>query len=143
MLSIHSHPYNLSFQEHVNTLDANVRDCVNALIAKCAPVPASNANAFSPDLVNDDEMLDAPASLGPASAVPLPPDHEKKLKASSMEQCAVCMDAPADCIVMPCQHTSCCLNCVKKLSTMRNGKLCVLCRCPVSSVHWDGGSENL
>ena len=44
--------------------------------------------------------------------------------------CAVCLDAPRSALVMPCGHTSTCMDCAKKLEP----PLCVTCRSKITKV---------
>ena len=47
--------------------------------------------------------------------------------AEADELCVVCLEAPRSALIVPCGHTSTCMECTKRLQP----PLCVTCRAPI------------
>jgi len=48
--------------------------------------------------------------------------------------CCICMDKPADTMVLPCMHRSVCRSCSERLKTTHDAHVCVRCRQPLEHV---------
>lgn len=104
----------------------------------CAPsTPLVKAPSLAewPDCTKKPYILDVEMPEAP------PLDCPDKLKKSSTDQCSICADAQVNCIVLPCEHTPCCVNCLKRMQqSAATKKKCVQCQLTITSYHWDGGS---
>ncbi len=67
-----------------------------------------------------------PSGSQPAVVVPAAVDEDVI--------CVVCLEKPADTLVLPCQHQVCCKACSDKLKTTPNAHICVVCRQPITDV---------
>ena len=63
------------------------------------------------------------------------------LKDRKEERCMICLDAEPDTMAMPCGHVVVCLTCSEKLRTTPDNRICVKCRCPITSVIINGSEE--
>mmetsp|Transcript_26547 Transcript_26547/g.43642 ORF Transcript_26547/g.43642 Transcript_26547/m.43642 type:complete len:140 (+) Transcript_26547:890-1309(+) len=61
--------------------------------------------------------------LAAAIRASIEPDEEPRSTEHRHEECIICFSNPIDCVVMPCGHQICCLECSQNIS-----------KCPVCSV---------
>jgi len=52
----------------------------------------------------------------------------------AVQQCVVCMEKPADTLVLPCMHQVCCRLCSNALKMTPNALKCILCRQSITDV---------
>ena len=101
----------------------------------------------------DDPTIDFPLAqpqteavqptLIPCVALPLScPAPEIEKSPSTQETCMICLDLPADTMVLPCLDVVVCRACSQGLRQTPDNKICVKCRRPITKVVWDGGEEN-
>jgi hypothetical protein len=70
-------------------------------------------------------------SMGGSSGPPRQPSAPPQ-PAGRPAQCVVCLDAPRDCVLLPCGHTCLCLACAGLALRQRPG-VCPICRGGVTS----------
>jgi hypothetical protein len=66
---------------------------------------------------------------------------EKRSKKEDKEEerlCSICLDRPANTLVLPCEHCVVCSECSRDLEKSNDARLCVQCRRPISAVLEDG-----
>jgi hypothetical protein len=59
------------------------------------------------------------------------------------QTCCVCLDNPADTLVLPCMHSCVCHTCSKQLQTSNVAKICVHCQCPITGVLENEGVDDM
>ena len=59
--------------------------------------------------------------------------HAAAAKQAETQQCAVCMDAPRQALMLPCKHLCCCDTCAATLR-QRQEQHCPICRCQLSGI---------
>ncbi|KDO29666.1 hypothetical protein SPRG_05618 [Saprolegnia parasitica CBS 223.65] len=80
--------------------------------------------------------------MAPPSAPPLgeklplhvrgpPPSYRQAIASHTNEgaECIICLDAPKNCVTLPCRHLACCSRCLAQ-----GVSLCPVCRAPIESV---------
>jgi hypothetical protein len=100
-----------------------------AAAAAAAPPPAVSA-APQPPTAGDDGGEEEDASLPPAEQL-----RRMRLRLNAMRDaqlCAVCLDAPKDCMLLPCRHLCACAGCAAALAA-RAEALCPMCRVRIES----------
>mgnify|MGYP002632002162 CR=1 FL=1 len=68
--------------------------------------------------------------MTPAMSAPDGKPPDAGAQSTSGPPCSVCLDAPRSALLVPCGHTSTCMNCAKKL----NPPICVECRQPIEKL---------
>jgi hypothetical protein len=109
---------------------------VTAGTAAGAPAPAVSAAPQPPQepvqhaAAGDDGGEEEDASLPPAEQL-----RRMRLRLNAMRDaqlCAVCLDAPKDCMLLPCRHLCACAGCAAALAA-RAEALCPMCRVRIES----------
>lgn len=54
------------------------------------------------------------------------------------QTCFICLDKPADTLVLPCMHSCVCRTCSALLKASNDANVCVQCRRPITGVFKDG-----
>ena len=49
-------------------------------------------------------------------------------------ECMICMDNPADTMVLPCEHCVVCKECSEQLKDTHDAKICVRCRREITDI---------
>ena len=99
-------------------------------------------SAYEPSMVKVDDFISLPrAELAPASQdqpVRDENDNDGEDDASNAaDLCMICMDAPADTLVVPCMHSVVCRSCSSSLKDTRDSNTCVRCRRAITEVYAD------
>jgi len=78
------------------------------------------------------------ASVAPAAPIvpALPPKDTASMQVDQIT-CVVCLERPADTLVIPCEHIVVCHLCSKDLETSSNALICVICRSPIQKIWMD------
>jgi hypothetical protein len=116
---------------------------------KMRPEPSSSDEELPLDQLGDEEMarvveeVKALAPTLPPSVEEKKPNEEVKVVVAPAEDevvCVVCLERPADTLVLPCEHQVCCRACSQQLQDTPNAHVCVVCRRPITSILMDGGA---
>jgi hypothetical protein len=104
-----------------------------------------------PPVIEEAPPIIPSAALKPAAALPprkRAPVNKKGQEDTDMESwsawieepvtCIVCMEKPADTLVLPCNHQVACRACSDRLKSTPNAHKCILCRQSITSVVTDG-----
>lgn len=65
----------------------------------------------------------------------------KRIKKEEEDECMICLDAPADTLVLPCEHKVVCGACSRALRNTNDAKTCVRCRRPIEWVSYGDNNE--
>lgn len=84
---------------------------------------------YTPTLKDDAwSVLESPTKK--ASPIRVRVDEEEE------QECMICLERPADTLVLPCGHRVVCDECSKKLRTTHDDKICVRCRREITHVSY-------
>lgn len=73
------------------------------------------------------------------------PEQEKVVVdvVADAQICMICLDVPANTMVLPCQHVVVCKSCSNNLRQTNDRRTCCYCRCPITFVLADGATDQV